>query len=170
MLNLLGKSAARRELGGLLEEQLSARARAPFFYRELGVPDTMDGRFDMVALHAWAALKHLKATGQDEAAQLLTDALFLGFDEALREQGVSDIGMGRRMKAIANAFYGRLAAYDRADGRDAMAAALAFNVWRGQGLGQPAGENARALARYVETMRAALTRSQANRLEFGALP
>jgi cytochrome b pre-mRNA-processing protein 3 len=166
MLNLLGKSAARRELGRHLEEQLSARARAEIFYRDLGVPDTMDGRFDMVALHAWAALKHLKQAGQDDAAQALTDALFFGFDEALREQGVSDIGMGRRMKAIANAFYGRLAAYDRAEDREALAQALARNVWRGA----PVDEKARALAFYVERMNAALTSSEAQRLEFGALP
>jgi cytochrome b pre-mRNA-processing protein 3 len=96
----------------------------------------------------------------------LIDALFLGFDEALREQGVSDIGMGRRMKAIANAFYGRLSAYDGAKDRDAMAEALARNVWRGA----MADENARALARYVENMRAALSRSGPQRLEFGELP
>jgi cytochrome b pre-mRNA-processing protein 3 len=166
MLNLLGKSAARRELGRLLEEQLSARARAPFFYRKLGVPDTMDGRFDMVALHAWAAIKHLQEKGREDAAQALTDALFLGFDEALREQGVSDMGMGRRMKAIANAFYGRLSAYDKAEDLEALAEALARNVWRGAA----AGENARALAAYVENMRASLIYSELNGLDFGVLP
>jgi len=57
------------------------------FLRAAGVPDTMDGRFDMVALHAWAALAQLKDMGRDDAAQALTDALFTGFDEALREQG-----------------------------------------------------------------------------------
>jgi cytochrome b pre-mRNA-processing protein 3 len=124
MLNLLRKSAARQELGRVLEQQLASRARAPCFFQGLGVPDTLDGRFDVLALHAWLALVRLKEVGRDEAAQALTDALFVGFDEALREQGVSDMGMGRRMKAIANAFYGRLAAYDAARSTQEMAEAL----------------------------------------------
>src|SRR6185437_6854454 len=53
MLNLLKRSAARNEFAARLEAQLIARARAPFFFRALNVPDTMDGRFDLVALHGW---------------------------------------------------------------------------------------------------------------------
>jgi cytochrome b pre-mRNA-processing protein 3 len=152
MLDLLRKSAARRDLGRSLEEAVTARARSPFLFARMGVPDTVDGRFDMVALHAWLALALLKAQGETEAAQALTDAVFVGFDEALREQGSGDMGMGRRMKAIANAFYGRLAAYDTAADAREMAEALARNVWRGA----PLDEQARALAFYVEQTRAAL--------------
>ena len=167
MLNLLRKSAARKELGRVLEQKLAVRARAPAFYQRLGVPDTLDGRFDMVALHAWMALARLKQAGRDEAAQGLTDTLFVGFDEALREQGVSDMGMGRRMKAIANAFYGRLAAYDAADSEEKMAEALARNVWRGE----PVDAKARAMAAYVQSARAALAVSDLdnNILDFGHL-
>jgi cytochrome b pre-mRNA-processing protein 3 len=164
MLNLLRKSAARKELGRALERRLSARARAPVFFERLGVPDTMDGRFDIVALHAWAALAELKRMGRDDAAQALTDALFTGFDEALREQGVSDMGMGRRMKAIANAFYGRLSAYDTARTATELAEALARNVWRGEAV----SANARILAAYVESARAALAASEA--MDYGKLP
>jgi cytochrome b pre-mRNA-processing protein 3 len=168
MLNLLRKSAARKELGRALEHQLASRARARCFYERLGVPDTLDGRFDMVALHAWAALTQLKEAGQDQAAQALTDALFLGFDEALREQGVSDMGMGRRMKALANAFYGRLAAYGAADTGEKMAEALARNVWRGREV----DAHARALAAYVQSARVALAASDMEKhsLDFGPLP
>ena len=74
MLNLLGKSAARKERGRALEQELAARARAALFFTSFGVPDTIDGRFDMMALHAWLALARLQACGQDEAAQALTDA------------------------------------------------------------------------------------------------
>ena len=52
MLNLLGKSASRRALGRALEQQLAARARAPVFFAHMGVPILLDGRFDLVALHA----------------------------------------------------------------------------------------------------------------------
>jgi len=93
MLNLLRKSAARKEFAALLESQLVARARAPFFFRDLEVPDTIDGRFDMVTLHGWLVLERLKIAGMDAEAQALTDSLFISFDEALREQGTGDMGM-----------------------------------------------------------------------------
>ena len=98
----------------------------------------MDGRFDLVALHAWLVLERLKAAGMDAAAQALTDILFVGFDEALREQGTGDMGMGRRMKAFANAFFGRLAAYGGAtDEADAGRKRWPSNVWRGARGGRP---------------------------------
>jgi cytochrome b pre-mRNA-processing protein 3 len=168
MLNLLRKSAARKEFAMRLEGQLSARARDPYFFRVLNVPDTVDGRFDMVALHGWLALERLKAARMDEAAQALTDVLFVGFDEALREQGTGDIGMGRRMKAFANAFFGRLIAYSGARDETALADALVKNIWRGK----EAGERGRVLARYVASARAHLAACDlaGGTLDFGPLP
>jgi cytochrome b pre-mRNA-processing protein 3 len=164
MLKLLGN--ARKARGRVLEQAVAGRALSPVFFTVFGVPDTIDGRFDMVALHAWAALAQLKACGQDEAAQDLTDALFIGFDEALREQGISDMGMGRRMKALANAFYGRMSAYSAAKTEEEMAAALARNVWRGAQV----DARARALASYVEKARAALAEAPTGTLDFGPAP
>ena len=166
MLNLLRNSGARKELGRALERQIIARAREPRFFAGLAVPDTMDGRFDMVTLHAWLVLVRLQAAGDSQAAQALTDALFVGFDEALREQGVSDMGMGRRMKAMANAFYGRLAAYGAAATDEEMAEALARNVWRGAVV----DDHARALAAYVQSARKALAASPPQAPDFGPLP
>ena len=168
MLNLLKKSAARKEFAGTLEAQLIARARAPIFFRGLNVPDTLDGRFDMVALHGWLVLERLKEAKMAEAAQALTDRLFIGFDEALREQGTGDLGMGRRMKAFANAFFGRLGAYDSAPDEVALAEALARNVWRGAKVDR----NARRLAAYAVNARAALKAGDIAKgvLDFGPLP
>jgi len=166
MLNLLRNSGARKELGRALERQIIARARAPRFFAGLAVPDTMDGRFDMVTLHAWLVLVRLQGAGETEAAQALTDALFIGFDEALREQGVSDMGMGKRMKAMANAFYGRLAAYGASTSNEEMAQALARNVWRGAAV----DDNARMLAGYVQSARAALAAAPPEAPDFGPLP
>jgi cytochrome b pre-mRNA-processing protein 3 len=168
MLNLLRKSAARKAFAARLEAQLVARARDPYFFRTLNVPDTVDGRFDLVALHGWLVLERLKAAGMNAAAQALTDCLFIGFDEALREQGTGDMGMGRRMKAFANAFFGRLAAYSGATDESLLAEALARNVWRGA----PVDARARSLAGYVANARIALTRGDlANGvLDFGPLP
>jgi cytochrome b pre-mRNA-processing protein 3 len=168
MLNLLRKSAARKEFAARLETQLVARARDPYFFRTLNVPDTVDGRFDLVTLHGWLVLERLKAAGMDAAAQALTDSLFIGFDEALREQGTGDMGMGRRMKAFANAFFGRLTAYGGARDEGALAEALAKNVWRGAAV----DARAHALAAYVTSARIALTRGDlaAGVLDFGPLP
>ena len=103
----------------------------------------------MVVLHAWLVLARLQAAEEKEAAQALTDALFIGFDEALREQGVSDMGMGRRMKAMANAFYGRLR-YEAAaraggtGGRRWRAMSGAAPRWTGAHRPWPPMSNARA--------------------------
>ena len=168
MLNLLRKSAARKEFAARLEAQLVARARDPYFFRTLNVSDTVDGRFDLVALHGWLVLERLKMADMEAEAQALIDVMFVGFDEALREQGTGDMGMGRRMKAIAGAFFGRLSAYAGARDETAMAAALAKNVWRGGASGELAG----TLAAYVASARVALARSDLSqgRLDFGALP
>ena len=168
MLNLLRKSAARKEFAARLEAQLVARARDPHFFRALNVPDTVDGRFDLVALHGWLALERLKAAGMDMAAQALTDILFVSFDEALREQGTGDMGMGRRMKAFASAFFGRLSAYSGSKDEPSLAEALAKNVWRGAAV----DDRARALAAYVTSARIALTRGDlaGGVLDFGPLP
>jgi cytochrome b pre-mRNA-processing protein 3 len=168
MLNLLKQSAARKQFAAKLESQLVARARDPIFFRELGVPDTLDGRFDLVTLHGWLVLERLKAAGMDQAAQFLTDRLFIGFDEALREQGIGDMGMGRRMKAFANAFFGRLQAYGAAQDSAMLAEALARNVWRGKEV----DDKARRLAAYAWNVKAALHGSDVagGVLEFGPLP
>jgi cytochrome b pre-mRNA-processing protein 3 len=167
MLNLLRKSAERKQAARGLYDQLITRARNPVFFLDFGVPDTVDGRFDLLALHAWMTLARLKAAGQDELAQELTNIVFVGFDEALREQGAGDIGIGHRIKALANAFYGRLAAYEAAKGEEAMAAALARNIWRGSDV----GPEARKLASYVSRARQHLESSGVEHgLDFGVLP
>lgn len=166
MLNLLRSPATK--LARSLEAQLVARARHPTFFRDLGVPDTMDGRFDMVALHAFLLLERLKAAGRDDIAQALTDMLFVGFDEALREQGTGDMGMGRRMRAFSEAFFGRLKAYAASREEADWAAALARNVWRGAA----ADEKAVRLAHYVVGARATLAACDiaSGRADFGPLP
>lgn len=166
MLNLLRKSAERKQIARTLYDQLVERARAPVFFAGFGVADTIDGRFDMLALHAWLVLARLK--GEGPAAQDLTDLIFIGFDEALREQGAGDIGIGHRIRKMADAFYGRLAAYDGAADEEALAAALARNLWRGGAV----DGRARRLASYVKSARQHLESSavEAGQPGFGPLP
>jgi cytochrome b pre-mRNA-processing protein 3 len=163
MLNLLKHSAARKKNGRALYDGLVARAREPVFFAGFGVADSIDGRFDVLAFHAWMALAELKGT---QAAQALTDTIFLGFDEAMREQGVGDMGIGHKLKPMARAFYGRMSAYDAARDEAALAEALAKNLWRGAEV----DDRARALAAYAMRARANLRQSLPDRLDFGPLP
>ena len=163
MLNLLKNSQQRKKNGRALYDGLVARAREPVFFARFGVADSIDGRFDVLAFHAWMVLAELKGT---PAAQALTDTIFLGFDEAMREQGVGDMGIGHKLKAMAKAFYGRMSVYDAAQDEAALAEALAKNLWRGAGV----DDRARALAAYAMRARASLRQSLPDGLDFGPLP
>lgn len=132
-----------------------AAARQEWFYRELGVPDTLDGRFDLVGLHAWLLIRRLTALpapGPD-VAQALFDAMFADMDINLREMGVSDLTVGKRVRAMWEAFHGRATAYEAVLGDEsALAEALARNVWRGAA---PGGASV-LLARHVRAQAAAV--------------
>jgi cytochrome b pre-mRNA-processing protein 3 len=157
----------RKRLATRLCAAISARAREPAFYLDCGVPDTFDGRFDILVVHAWLVLERLDA--RDPLAQGVVNALFARLEEALREQGAGDIGLKRRMKAIASAFYGRLHAYRDATDDAARASALLRNVYRGS---PGRVEQAARLAKYCLTARARLAnaRSDQGDLDFGPLP
>ncbi len=162
MLNIFRKSAVRKAMGLRLCAELTARSRAPVFFREFGVADTIDGRFDVMALHGWLALEQLKG----EAAQALVDAVFIGFDEAMREQGQGDMGLGRKMRQFADAWYGRLNAYSAAADVPALAAALARNLYRGGAV----DDRARTLAEYAFAAREYMRYAPDGMLDFGPLP
>ncbi len=111
-------------------------ARDPVFYRQLGVPDTMDGRFDMVGLYVFLVIHRLRDEGEtgQSLGQAVFDAMFHDMDFNLREIGVSDMRVGKTMKGMWEAFHGRSANYAApllAGDEDALAAAIARNVWRG---------------------------------------
>ncbi len=141
-----------------------AAARTPLFYAVYNVPDTPDGRFDMIALYVFLTLRRLKRepnpTRSDAVmlAQALTDLMFADMDRNLREMGVGDLGVGKQVKALAAAFRGRAEAYDaaleRPEGDPGLAAALGRNLWRGST--QTAGKNVEILALYVRATDAAL--------------
>lgn len=109
------------------------QARRPEFYASLGVPDTVDGRFDMIALHMFLVLHRLRQAGPAAAAasQALFDTMFADMDHNLREMGAGDLGVGRRVRAMAEGFYGRIGAYERGLAADdsALAAALRRNLF-----------------------------------------
>lgn len=91
------------------------RARSAEFYTAGGVPDTLDGRFELIALHAYFVLRRLREDPErtGDLAQSLFDAMFEDMDRCLREMGAGDLGVGRRVKFMASSFLGRVKAYDR---------------------------------------------------------
>ena len=172
-----------REAARTLYQQIVAQARQPAFYAGCGVPDTVDGRFDMIALHVYLLLHRFRDDHNraGETAQRLFDTMFEDMDRGLREMGAGDLGVGRRVKAMARAFYGRIAAYDAAlaqgeaapaDGEAALAGALRRNLYRDC---DPGAAEVAALAFYVRRETAALADRPLDelldgRVEFGPAP
>lgn len=135
-----------------LYESIVAQARRAEFFIAGGVPDTLDGRFEMIVLHAHLVFRRLAREAADEEAaklsQELFDLMFADMDQSLREMGVGDLSVGRRVRAMAEALYGRAAAYDAGlAGDDAtLAAALRRNVY---GTVEPDETALKAMAAYV---------------------
>lgn len=92
-----------------LYSRIIEKARDPAFYASLGVPDTVDGRFDMIVLHAMLCLRRLRGQGAaaETRGQELFDLMFKDMDQSLREIGVGDMSVGKHIKRMAQAFYGR---------------------------------------------------------------
>ena len=129
-------------------------ARNPLVFDALGVPDTLDGRFDLVSLHVALLIRRLRADADPagpELAQAVFDAMFADMDVNLREMGVSDLAVGKRVKRMWEAFHGRALAYEAAlNGEGDLADALRRNVWRGEAP-EGAAEALAARARGVAT-------------------
>ncbi len=148
--SLIGSCRNRHERAAfLLYGSVVAAARAPWLYTALGVPDTLDGRFDLVGLYAFLVIERLRLASDPgpALAQAVFDAMFSDMDVTLREMGVGDLSVGKKVKAMWEAFHGRAMAYAAAlAGPDApaMEAAVARNVWRGT---TPPPGTAGALAR-----------------------
>ncbi|WP_421998287.1 ubiquinol-cytochrome C chaperone family protein [Reyranella sp.] len=95
----------------------AGEARRPELFEACGIPDTLDGRFDALALHAALMIDRLRREPDGEVlAQAFFDAMFRHLDLTLREIGVQDLGVGRRIKIMAEGLHGRSLAY-----RDALA-------------------------------------------------
>lgn len=125
------------------------QARTPALYRDFGAPDTVEGRFEQVALHVWLVMRRLKdGEAAKKTGQCLCDAMFHDMDDSLRELGVGDLQVGKKVRKLAENFYGRIGAYEAALKADAdegaLAGALARNVY-----GVEKSDSAEALADYV---------------------
>ena len=128
-----------------------ATARSPYFYADLAVRDSVEGRLDLIHFHAALLVRRLRRDADKRGpalAQAVFDAMFSDMDVNLREMGVSDLVVGKRVRGLWEAFHGRAIAYEaalEAGDHPAMAAALARNVWREDEAG-PAAERLARIA------------------------
>jgi cytochrome b pre-mRNA-processing protein 3 len=131
---LFSRSSPEAEVATRLYTRLVEKARDPAFYVSLGVPDTVNGRFDMVVIHAMLVLRRLRGGGTqaDQSGKALLELLFRDMDQSLREMGVGDMGIGRHIKRMAKALFGRSEAYEAGlDGApEGLVSALKENLYR----------------------------------------
>ena len=124
------------DFAAALYARTAERARAAELYETCGIPDTLDGRFDALALHAALVIDRLHREPDGEVlAQAFFDAMFRHLDLTLREIGVQDLGVGRRIKIMAEGFHGRALAYRAAlagDGPTPLAEVLRRNAYGGR--------------------------------------
>jgi cytochrome b pre-mRNA-processing protein 3 len=116
MLNRLFRPSPAREVGRALYARVVERSRAPFLYEALGAPDTVEGRFELYTLHVVLLLDRLNGAGPAGKAvsQALFDTYVKALDHALRELGVGDLSVGKKMRRLGEAFFGRVKNYHAA--------------------------------------------------------
>ena len=128
----LFRANAIRNAAELAYRRVVEHARRPGFFADCGVPDTVDGRFELISLHAFLYLHRLRSEAAAAAlGQRFFDTMFADFDRSLREMGTGDLSVGREIRRMAEGFFGRIAAYDRglAEGDSALQPALARNLF-----------------------------------------
>ncbi|WP_430418292.1 ubiquinol-cytochrome C chaperone family protein [Phenylobacterium sp.] len=116
MLKRLFKPRPATAAGRALYAQTVAQSRTPTLYADLGAPDTPEGRFEIYSVHVYLLLERLKGQGPlaAETAQALFDTYVSALDHALRELGVGDLSVGKKIRKLGEAFYGRVNSYETA--------------------------------------------------------
>lgn len=147
--------------------EIVSQARQPGFYSALGVPDSVEGRFDLLSLHVFLVLRRLKAepAATGGLAQTIFDVMFQNMDDSLRELGVGDLRVGKKVRELAEMFYGRVTVYEEAlagEGKNALTSALSRNVF-----GSVDAAGATVLARYVRQADERLARQTIEQLMKG---
>lgn len=151
IFNFFRKETEQEKRVNELYGAIVAQARQPIFYLEYAVPDDVNGRFEMIVLHAYMLFHRLRnetETGR-ELGQQVFDRFFLDMDYSLRERGIGDLSVPKKIKKMAQAFYGRVDAYDKAReaGGQELAEALSRNFYPDE---EEPRDEAATLAAYVE--------------------
>ncbi len=137
MLQNLFRTRPRERLSQALYEAAVRQARDPAFYTRLGVADRIDARFELYTLHVLLLVMRLRDEGDHgaEAGQELFNTYVSALDHALRELGVGDVSVGKKMRKLGEALYGRMAAWEpplREGDAAALAVSLARNVYESE--------------------------------------
>lgn len=148
-----------REQAHALYVALVNQSRKPVFFSQWGVEDTLDGRFDVIVLHLSLVLERVE--GDAAFTQQLMEVFFADMDRSLRELGASDTGIGKRIQKMAQAFFGRLKAYQDAKDEAALTAALQRNLYR-----EKPQDHAKDVAAYIMRNRAHLRAQSADAISF----
>jgi len=170
-LRSLLKPGQARAAGERLYAATVEAARTPSLYAELGAPDTPDGRFEVYTLYVLLVLERLRQGGQKAApvAQTYFDAYISGLDHGLRELAVGDLAVGKTMRKLGEAFYGRGKALDTA--LAALPDAGPFGALLTRTVFADAGEvDPSALVARILDIRAALADAPVDGLLAGELP
>jgi cytochrome b pre-mRNA-processing protein 3 len=168
LLDRLFRPRPAQTAGRTLYARVVEQARQPRLYEALGCPDTAEGRFELYTLHMVLMLERLRGQGDRaaETSQALFDTYLSALDHGLRELGVGDLSVGKKMRKLGEAFYGRGKSYDTAlaalPDRQPLVDLLARTVYEGA---DPA--NAPALADYLLDQRQSLAAQPVERLLAG---
>lgn len=153
----LGGPDDREVVAQKLYGAVVAQARRPEFYTHYGVPDSVDGRFELVVLHAFLLFQRLKGQGAKSAAvsQAVYDIMFRDMDASVRELGAGDLGVSKRVKYMSEAMGGRTKAYEAAlaSSGGELEAALRRNLF---GTAEPSAESVTRMAEYTRNAKAKL--------------
>lgn len=177
MFSLFSRHDKVKDSAHSLFAEVVKQARTEEFYTKFLVPDTLDGRFDLIVLHMVILLDRFDQEmesrgGKDKSISLiiryLQEVLFDNMDLSLREMGVGDLGVGKRVKDMADAFYGRKVAYQEAfeqkDSDTILAQCLINNIYRGE---DRAEDVINQLIAYVKVQRKHLSSEESSALEKG---
>jgi cytochrome b pre-mRNA-processing protein 3 len=132
MLGMFHYRALRKKTAKKLYEIAVTTARAPVFYQSHNVPDTVDGRYEMISLHTLLFIRRLNALDKKKEAQSLFDVMFVIMDKSIREIGVGDLSVPKHMKRMMKGFRGRAFNYANAldaNDRGALKEAVIRNVY-----------------------------------------
>ena len=132
MFGWLKKKDRKQAAAFELYTAMVTQARQPDFYAKLGVPDTLEGRFDLILVHAFVLFRRLKSDdGDKDLAQAIFDVMFADLDQNMREMGIGDVGILKRIRKMSESYHGRVVAYEEGvqSGAAELAAALNRNLY-----------------------------------------
>ncbi|WP_306253546.1 ubiquinol-cytochrome C chaperone family protein [Parvularcula sp. IMCC14364] len=169
MIFSLFKPDEVHEAASDLYNDIVEQARKPVFYLALEVPDTKEGRFDLITLHMFLVLRRLKTEPDTSGrfAQKLFNVMFRNMDHSLREMGAGDLTVGKKVRVLAEAFYGRVSVYGAAldsDDQEALLKALGRNIYDDEAYDRVV---LRRLAEYISHTESDLSSQSVDRLMLG---